>query len=54
MTITISDKQARDFALAFVDDIADYIKAHEAEYRAYLLATGQTDENYPVNTEAAE
>ena len=53
-TPIINAKQAHDLALAFVSDISDYIRAHEAEYLAYLERTGQADENYrPSNTGAA-
>lgn len=54
MSTRINEKQARVFALAIVSDIAGYIKLHEAEYKAYLLRTGQADENYPPeNTKEA-
>ncbi|MDE6618528.1 MAG: hypothetical protein K2K13_05850 [Clostridiales bacterium] len=51
---TINTKQAHEFALAFVSDISNYIRAHEAEYLAYLEATGQADDSYqPSNSGAA-
>lgn len=46
MEIRISKKQAEELALMLKPHIAEYIKKHEAEYEAYLLETGQTDEKY--------
>lgn len=56
MTATrINAAQAHELALAFVSEISDYIRAHEAEYLAYLERTGQADDNYQqCNTRAAD
>ena len=52
---TINTAQARELATAFVSDISEYIRAHEAEYLAYLERTGQVDDSYqPISTEAAD
>lgn len=52
---TINTAQARELAIAFVSDISEYIRAHEAEYLAYLERTGQADDNYrPSNAGAAD
>lgn len=54
-TAKINASQAHEFALAFVSDISEYIRAHEAEYLAYLERTGQADDSYrPSNTGAAD
>jgi len=47
----ISVEQAQNFALLIKDQIADYCREHETEYRAYLLATGQVDNDYPPEPE---
>lgn len=53
-TTKINISQAREFALAFVSEVSDYIRAHEAEYLAYLERTGQADESYrPSNIVSA-
>ena len=50
----INTAQAQELALAFVSDISEYIRTHEAEYLAYLERTGQADDSYrPSNTGAA-
>lgn len=42
-TITINEKQAHEFAINIVSDIAEYIKSHDAEYRAYLLELAEKE-----------
>jgi hypothetical protein len=51
MTVEINKKQAREIALAIRPHISDYIKEHEAEYHAYLLASvsKQKKEDISIN-----
>lgn len=51
----INTAQARELAIAFVSEISEYIRTHEAEYLAYLERTGQADDSYrPSTTGAAD
>lgn len=41
--VNISQKQANEFAKAFLADIDTYVQAHQAEYEAFLKEEGLLD-----------
>ena len=44
MEIKINQKQATEFAFSLKGYIAEYVDEHRAEYEAYLLESGQVNE----------